>query len=55
LSWPRSFEHLKGEIKRWNCEEFGNVGARNKARAEELELLDSIEEGRWLSEEEKER
>jgi hypothetical protein len=31
---------LKGEIKRWNKEVFGNVGARNKAWAEELELLD---------------
>jgi hypothetical protein len=34
---------------------FGNVGSRNKAWAEELELLDSYEEGRGLSDEEKER
>jgi hypothetical protein len=34
---------------------FGNVGARNKAWAEELELLDRSEEVRRLSEEEKER
>jgi hypothetical protein len=46
---------LKGEIKRWNSEVFGNVGARNKAWAEELELLDRSEELRGLSEEEKER
>jgi hypothetical protein len=31
---------LKGETKSWNSEVFGNVGARNKAWAEELELLD---------------
>jgi hypothetical protein len=46
---------LKGEIKRWNREVFGNVGVRNKAWAEELESLDRIEEVRRLSEEEKER
>jgi hypothetical protein len=46
---------LKGVIKRWNLEEFGNVGARNKEWTEELELLDRNEEGRGLSEEEKER
>jgi hypothetical protein len=36
-------------------EVFGNVGARNKAWVEELELLDGSEEARGLSEEEKER
>jgi hypothetical protein len=46
---------LKGEIKRWNREVFGNVGARNKAWVEELELLDRFEEVRRLFEEEKER
>jgi hypothetical protein len=46
---------LKGEIKRWNLEVFDNVGARNKAWVEELEMLDRTEEGRGLSEEEKER
>ena len=46
---------LKGEITRWNFEVFGNVRARNKAWVEELEMLDSTEEGRGLSEEEKER
>jgi hypothetical protein len=46
---------LNGEIKRWNCEVFGNVRVRNKARSVELELLDSIEESRGLTEEEKER
>ena len=39
---------LKGEIKRWNLEVFGNVGARNKAWAKDLEQLDSIEEARGL-------
>jgi hypothetical protein len=43
---------LKGEIKRWNFEEFGNVQARYKAWAEELKLLDRTVEERWLSEEE---
>jgi hypothetical protein len=41
----KKLQALKGEIKKWNREEFGNVGARTKAWAEELELLDSIEEG----------
>ena len=44
---------LKGEIKKWNSEVFGNVGARNRAWAEELELLDNYKEGRGLSREEK--
>jgi hypothetical protein len=46
---------LKGEIKKWNREEFGNVGARIKAWEEELEMLDRFEEVRRLSEEEKAR
>jgi hypothetical protein len=46
---------LKGEIKRWSIEEFGNVEARNKAWVEELKLLDRFEEDRGLFEEEKER
>jgi hypothetical protein len=46
---------LKGEIKRWNKEVFGNVGARNKTWAEEPELLDRFEEVRRLSKEDKER
>jgi hypothetical protein len=46
---------LKGEIKRWNLEVFGNVGARNKAWAEELEFLDRSEEVRGLSKEERRR
>jgi hypothetical protein len=36
-------------------EVFGNVGARNKAWVEELELLDGSEETRGLSEEEERR
>jgi hypothetical protein len=51
----KKLQALKGEIKKWNREVFGDVGTRNKAWAEELELLDSYEEGRGLSEEEKER
>jgi hypothetical protein len=51
----KKLQALKGEIKKWNSEVFGNVGARNKAWAEELKLLDSYEEDRGLSEEEKER
>jgi hypothetical protein len=46
---------LKGEIKRWNREVFGNVGARNKAWTEEVEELDRLGEIRRLSEEEMER
>jgi hypothetical protein len=46
---------LKSEIKRWNREVFGNVGARNKARTEEVEELDRLGEIRRLSEEEMER
>jgi hypothetical protein len=46
---------LKWEIKRWNLKEFGDVGARNKANFEELNMLDRIEEGRQLTEEEKVR
>jgi hypothetical protein len=44
---------LKGEITRWNFEVFSNVGARNKAWSEELEILDSTEEGKGLLEEER--
>jgi hypothetical protein len=44
---------LKGEITRWNIEVFSNVGARNKAWSEELEILDSTKEGKGLLEEEK--
>jgi hypothetical protein len=51
----KKLQALKEEIKKWNIEVFGNVGARNKAWAEELKMLDSYEEDRGLSEEEKER
>jgi hypothetical protein len=51
----KKLQALKGEIKKWNTEVFGNVGIRNKAWAEELELLDSYEEGRGLSEEKERR
>ena len=46
---------LKWGIKRWYLEEFGDVGARHKASCEELKMLDKIEEGRQLTEEEKAR
>jgi hypothetical protein len=46
---------FKGEIKRWNMEEFGDVRERHKASCEELKSLDRIEEGRQLTEEEKTR
>jgi hypothetical protein len=56
LSWLRNFKLSKGKSRSGRLsEEFGDGGARDKAWAEELELLDSYEEGRRLSEEEKER
>jgi hypothetical protein len=51
----RKLKALKWEIKRWNLEEFGDVRERNKANCEELKSLDSIEEGRQLTEEEQAR
>jgi hypothetical protein len=51
----KKLQALKVKIKEWNSEVLGNVGARNMAWAEELKLLDSFEEIRGLSEEEKER
>jgi hypothetical protein len=50
----KKLQALKGKIKEWNSEVFGKVGVRNKAWAEELKMLDSYEEIRGLSEEEKE-
>jgi hypothetical protein len=51
----KKLKALKWEIKRWNVEEFGDVRDKNKASNEELKVLDRIEEGRSLTEEEKER
>jgi hypothetical protein len=51
----KKMKALKWEIKRWNEEEFGDVRNKNKASSEELQALDSIEEERPLTEEEKER
>jgi hypothetical protein len=51
----KKLQALKGEIKKWNSEVFGDVEARNKAWTEELELLDSYKEDKGLSQEEKER
>ena len=53
--FAKKIKALKGEIKRWSIEEFGNVEARNKAWAEELKLLDRFGEEIGLSEEEIER
>jgi exonuclease III len=51
----KKMKALKWELKRWNEEEFGDVRDKNKASSEELKALDSIEEERPLTEEEKER
>jgi hypothetical protein len=51
----KKLQALKGKIKEWNSEVFGDVGARTKAWAEEVKSLDSFEEIRGLSDEEKER
>jgi hypothetical protein len=51
----KKLEALKWEIMRWNLEEFGDVRERNKASCEELKALDRTEEGKQLTEEEKDR
>jgi hypothetical protein len=51
----KKLQALKRKIKEWNSEVFGDVGARIKAWAEEVKSLDSFEEIRGLSDEEKER
>jgi hypothetical protein len=51
----KKLQALKGKIKEWNSEVFGDVGTRIKAWAEEVKSLDSFEEIRGLSDEEKER
>jgi hypothetical protein len=51
----KKLKALKWEIMRWNLEEFGDVRERNKAGCEELKALDRTEEGKQLTEEEKDR
>jgi hypothetical protein len=46
---------LKADIKRWNELEFGNASAICNEKAEELKVMDRIEDERGLDEEEKER
>jgi len=46
---------LKIDLKRWNDQEFGNVEFRKKMHMEELCALDSLEEQRGLTPEEKAR
>jgi hypothetical protein len=46
---------LKGDIKTWNKNVFGNIGALVKEKVEELKILELATEGGGLSEEEKER
>jgi hypothetical protein len=40
---------LKGDLKKWNVEVFGDVGKRKKELKEELGELDSIVESRELT------
>ena len=46
---------LKGDIKNWNKNVFGNVGVLIKERVDELKALERIVEGGGLSEEMRER
>jgi hypothetical protein len=43
---------LKGDLKKWNVEVFGDVGKRKKELEEELRELDLIVENKELTEEE---
>jgi hypothetical protein len=40
---------LKGDLKKWNVEVFGDVGKRKKELEEELGVLDRIVENRELT------
>jgi hypothetical protein len=44
---------LKGDLRVWNEEVFGNVERKKKLILEDLRVLEVLEEGRVLSEEEK--
>jgi hypothetical protein len=53
--FSQKLKALKNDLKRWNEQEFGNVELRKKMHLEELCALDSLEEQRGLTPEEKER
>ena len=51
----KKLKALKGEIKIWNKNVFGNVGALVKERVDVLKALESAAKGGGLSEKERER
>jgi hypothetical protein len=53
--FSQKLKALKIDLKRWNDQEFGNVEFRKKMHMEELCALDSLEEQRGLTPEEKAR
>jgi hypothetical protein len=53
--FAKKLRALKGDIKTWNKNVFGNIGALVKERVEELKSLELAAEGGGLSEEDKER
>jgi hypothetical protein len=53
--FSQKLKALKIDLKRWNDQEFGNVEFRKKMHMEELCALDSLEEQRGLTSEEKEK
>jgi hypothetical protein len=48
----RKLKVLKGDLKKWNVEVFGDIGRRRKELGEEFEELDHIVESRELMDEE---
>ena len=44
---------LKGDLRRWNNEIFGNVGKRKKVLLDDIRELDILGDGRGLNEEER--
>jgi hypothetical protein len=53
--FAKKLRALKGDIKTWNKNVFGNIGALVKERVEELKSLQLAAEDGGLSEEDKER
>jgi hypothetical protein len=53
--FAKKLRALKGDIKTWNKNVFGTIGALVKERVEELKSLELAAEGGGLSEEDKER
>jgi hypothetical protein len=51
----KKLQSLKSDIKRWNVQEFSNVGAYIKVCTDEPSVLDRVKEERGLSDEEMER